>query len=90
MNECKCNSNEELISKINYDLKCNDIPFLIFFNKWDMNTKLNSNEIIKRLKFKNIINKKRIYKTFECNAFNKTQIFNGFNWLLNVLKDIKI
>eukprot|EP01084_Bolivina_argentea_P215098 365156_1 len=89
MNETKCNSNEELISKINYDLKCNDIPFLIYFNKQDCDGSLNKNEIIKRLKFDNIINKTRMYDTICCNAFNKTQVFNGFNWLLCVLKEIK-
>ena len=35
MNEAKCQSAQELISKINYELKSNDIPFLIYLNKQD-------------------------------------------------------
>lgn len=44
MNEAKCNSVQELISKLNYDLRDLDIPFLILYNKANDDDPMSLNE----------------------------------------------
>ena len=85
----QCNSEQELISKINFELKDTDIPFLILYNKQDIKESFKKEDITKRMKYKKIIDKHRKFGIFECNYKDKEGINNGFNWLLKTLKDIK-
>ena len=91
MNEAKCHSAQELLSKLNYDLRDYGIPFLIYLNKQDRKEAMSEADIIKKLKFKRIIHKLREYGTFCCNARNdKDGINRGFKWLLQRLDDRKM
>ena len=44
MNEAKCNSVQELISKLNYDLRDLDVPFLVLYNKANDDNPMSLNE----------------------------------------------
>ena len=88
MNEAKCESAQELISKLNYELKSTDIPFLIYYNKQDKKEALSSDEITKQIEYERIIHKDREYAVFECCSSRKDDVLCGFNWLLKCMKDI--
>jgi len=91
MNEAKCHSAQELISKLNYEIKSVDVPFLIYYNKQDLvHRRLSGEEIEKRLEYETIINKTRRYSAFECGAADRERVYDGWNWLLQTLKEIKL
>eukprot|EP00486_Rosalina_sp_Unknown_P012069 CAMPEP_0201588632 /NCGR_PEP_ID=MMETSP0190_2-20130828/157317_1 /ASSEMBLY_ACC=CAM_ASM_000263 /TAXON_ID=37353 /ORGANISM="Rosalina sp." /LENGTH=476 /DNA_ID=CAMNT_0048041163 /DNA_START=28 /DNA_END=1455 /DNA_ORIENTATION=+ len=80
MNEAKCESAQELISKLNYELKNSDIPFVIYYNKSDEKESLSTDEITKQIEYQRIIDPDREYSIFECDSRNKEQVLRGFNW----------
>jgi len=92
MNEAKCDSVQELISKINYDIRDLGVPFLVLLNKADDDDPMSLNEhrISSALRFDRIIDSDRLFNCFPCSAFHKESVNQAFNWLLDTLKRIEV
>merc|ERR1712087_423325 len=85
MNEAKCDSVQELISKLNYDLSDTDIPFLILYNKADVIEHnlmaINEHRITSMLRLDQIIDQRRMFNCFACTAIDSegTEVLEAFN-----------
>eukprot|EP00485_Elphidium_margaritaceum_P005957 CAMPEP_0202696000 /NCGR_PEP_ID=MMETSP1385-20130828/9398_1 /ASSEMBLY_ACC=CAM_ASM_000861 /TAXON_ID=933848 /ORGANISM="Elphidium margaritaceum" /LENGTH=621 /DNA_ID=CAMNT_0049352091 /DNA_START=46 /DNA_END=1912 /DNA_ORIENTATION=+ len=90
MKEAECHSVQELISKVNYELKSSDVPFLIYYNQQDASDALSKDEITRRLQYHRIINKTRQFQVVTCDANDEARVCQGFAWLLHTLKQIKL
>jgi len=79
-------SKEELSSMLDHPvLKNRNVPILFFANKIDIKTSINLNDIRKELELESIRNKS--WHIFECSAHNGNGIENGFEWLVEEIKN---